>query len=216
MRNAGRVVTRTMLLEHVWGFPFRSADQHRREPYEPAALEAARRVRRRSDRDDPRRRLSDARRMAEPAVAAPPTASPSPMPAAFAAAILLLGVAVYFAADAEFRQQRDQAISTESRRPGRAKPATAWPRWRSEIAEREAANGDRPTSATRCSIAAGRRVAGSLDTPRPALGFSMIDFSDPTRGARSRARAARSISPTAAGWSSRSIRKRSRRSTALS
>ena len=37
MRNAGRVVTRTMLLENVWELHFDPAHQYRGNPYEPAA-----------------------------------------------------------------------------------------------------------------------------------------------------------------------------------
>jgi two-component system OmpR family response regulator len=36
MKNAGTVVTRTMLLEKVWGLPFRSADQRHRRAHVPA------------------------------------------------------------------------------------------------------------------------------------------------------------------------------------
>ncbi len=103
---------------------------------------------------------------------------------AFAAAILLLGVAVYFAADAEFRRQRDDQISAEladvARQPGRIGRA---------IAERERG---RTTGSFAYALfdPAGRRIAGHLDTPRPPVGFGMIVFQDPEEGPDSaRARA---------------------------
>ena len=37
MRHAGQTVTRTMLLENVWGLSFRSPDQRYRCPYQPVA-----------------------------------------------------------------------------------------------------------------------------------------------------------------------------------
>ena len=100
--------------------------------------------------------------------------------AAFAAAILLLGVAVYFAADAEFRQQRDQAISEEVAdltREGGAGPEMA-----REIAEREAAKATTQTFGYALFDPTGRRIAGSLDTPRPPAGFNMIEFQDAREG----------------------------------
>ena len=39
LRNAGRVVTRTMLLEKVWDLNFDPGDQCRGVPYEPLAVE---------------------------------------------------------------------------------------------------------------------------------------------------------------------------------
>ncbi|HEX7851813.1 MAG TPA: HAMP domain-containing sensor histidine kinase [Sphingomonas sp.] len=98
--------------------------------------------------------------------------------AAFAAAILLLGVAVYFAADAEFRRQRDQALSEEvadlAGEGNRANLAR-------EIAERETG---RATVAFGYALfdRSGKRVAGALDTPRPPTGFGEIIFRDPVEG----------------------------------
>jgi signal transduction histidine kinase len=99
--------------------------------------------------------------------------------AAFAAATLLLGIAVYFAADAEFRHQRDQAISSEIADLSQEGGA---PQLKQEIAEREAA---RATDSFGYALfdRAGRRIAGSLDTSRPPPGFSMIVFNDPIEGA---------------------------------
>jgi signal transduction histidine kinase len=97
---------------------------------------------------------------------------------AFIGAVLLLGVAVYFAADAEFRHQRDQAISAEVAdllREG------GGPELRSELAERR---GTRATGAFMYALfdPGGRRVAGMLDTTMPAPGFGMIVFNDPKEG----------------------------------
>ncbi|MEO5494998.1 MAG: HAMP domain-containing sensor histidine kinase [Sphingomonas sp.] len=108
--------------------------------------------------------------------------------AAFAAAILLLGVAVYFAADAEFRQQRDQAISEEV--ADLTREGDAGPEMAREIAEREATKATTQTFGYALFDPAGRRIAGSLDTPRPQPGFSMIEFQDAREGpefARARA-----------------------------
>ncbi|MGN6818419.1 MAG: ATP-binding protein [Sphingomonas sp.] len=98
--------------------------------------------------------------------------------AAFAAAILLLGVAVYFAADAEFRHQRDQALSEEVADLAGEGDGAELIR---EIAERETG---RATDAFGYALfdRAGKRIAGALDTPRPPLGFSEITFIDPIEG----------------------------------
>ena len=98
---------------------------------------------------------------------------------AFAAAILLLGIAVYFAADAEFRHQRDQAISVEIADLGQEGTGAKLTR---EIAERQA--GRTPQSFGYALFDRwGKRIAGGLDTQRPPLGFSMIIFNDPIEGA---------------------------------
>lgn len=98
--------------------------------------------------------------------------------AAFAVAILALGVAVYFAADAQFRGQRDRAIASEladlaqERNVGEVIE---------EIREREAARS--PGSFGYALFdRAGRRIGGSMKTGRPSLGFSMIVFDDPREG----------------------------------
>lgn len=98
--------------------------------------------------------------------------------AALAVAIVLLGAATYFAADAEFRQQRDSAISEELAELARngSGPALV-----AEITDREIAQ---PTDTFGYALfdAGGRRLAGALATPRPPLGFSRIAFDDPRRG----------------------------------
>jgi signal transduction histidine kinase len=98
--------------------------------------------------------------------------------AAFAAAVLLLGLAVYLAADLEFRRQRDQAISEEVADLAReTDPAELM----QEIAGREAT---RATDSFGYALfdTQGRRIGGTMDTPRPAAGFSMIVFRDPVEG----------------------------------
>lgn len=97
---------------------------------------------------------------------------------AFALAILVLGAAVYFAADAEFRSQRDSAIAEESEE---LRDEVDSVQLRREIAERES---DHPTAALGFALfdPAGRRVAGSLVTQRPAIGWSTITFIDPAEG----------------------------------
>lgn len=100
--------------------------------------------------------------------------------AAFAMAILLLGIAVYFAADAEFRRARDRAIADEMTAlmheggGGRAHLAA-------EVVEREKA---KATDSFGYALfdPAGRRIAGALDTTRPEPGFGMIVFHDPYEG----------------------------------
>lgn len=98
--------------------------------------------------------------------------------AALAAAILLLGTVVYFAADAEFRRQQDQAISIEVadliQEGGRGELAR-------EIAERE--KGRMPKAFGYALFDHdGKRIAGALETPRPQSGFSRITFDDPQEG----------------------------------
>lgn len=97
--------------------------------------------------------------------------------AGFALAILLLGTAVYFAADAEFRSQRDDAIGEEAVALARSEPASL----RREIAQREEARGsDRFGYAL--FDTAGRRVAGKLRTRMPQIGLGTIVFDDPREG----------------------------------
>ena len=99
--------------------------------------------------------------------------------AALAAAILMLGIAVYFAADAEFRHQRDERIAAElsdlAQEPGGIAGL------KDEIAERERG---RTTESFGYALfdPAGKRIAGRMDTTRPAPGFSMIVFRDPMEG----------------------------------
>jgi hypothetical protein len=66
MRNAGKVVSKTMILSHVWEYNFDSADQHRRRAGQPAAREDRSAVREEAAADGPRRRLrAEERRVSE-------------------------------------------------------------------------------------------------------------------------------------------------------
>ena len=97
---------------------------------------------------------------------------------AFAVAILLLGVTVYFAADAEFRGQREAALSEELSElamiPNRADLLH-------EIARRETSG---PISPFGYAVfdARGQRIGGALVTPMPAPGTRSIVFKDPREG----------------------------------
>jgi signal transduction histidine kinase len=98
--------------------------------------------------------------------------------AAFALATILLGMAVYLAADAAFRGQRDHAIAEElaelAQEGGRRGIMQ-------EIREREA---NRATAGFGYALfdPAGRQVAGTLATTRPVLGYSDVTFLDPIEG----------------------------------
>jgi signal transduction histidine kinase len=98
--------------------------------------------------------------------------------AAFALATIFLGIAVYFAADAAFRGQRDHAIAEElaelSEEGGRRGLMQ-------EIREREA---NRTTAGFGYALfdPSGRQIAGTLTTARPVLGFSDVTFLDPIEG----------------------------------
>ncbi|WP_242138073.1 HAMP domain-containing sensor histidine kinase [Sphingomonas sp. TREG-RG-20F-R18-01] len=98
--------------------------------------------------------------------------------AAFALAILLLGGAVYLAADSAFRTQRDSAIQ-EAIVALKSQPDLA--ALRREVSEREASAS---TEALGFAVfdRAGRRIAGSMVTSRPPLGWSTIVFRDPAEG----------------------------------
>ncbi len=98
--------------------------------------------------------------------------------AAFAAAMLVLGIAVYFAADAEFRHARDQAIAEEVAtllNEGRDGHLGA------EITAREAAKGPRAFLYALFDRS-GRRVAGALVVTMPAPGWGRVTFVDPSEG----------------------------------
>nr|WP_294814836.1 HAMP domain-containing sensor histidine kinase [uncultured Sphingomonas sp.] len=98
--------------------------------------------------------------------------------AAFALAMLLLGAAVYLAADAAFRGQRDRTVIEESTSLARETDPTEIA---SDIAERE-----RPGVHDAFLYALydpnGRRIAGTLDAPRPEPGLTTISFRDAREG----------------------------------
>lgn len=98
--------------------------------------------------------------------------------AVFAAAMLVLGVAVYFAADAEFRRSRDQAIAEEV---ATLLNEGQGGHLREEIASREAAEGPRAFLYALFDRS-GRRVAGTLHTAAPAPGWGRLTFVDPSEG----------------------------------
>lgn len=99
--------------------------------------------------------------------------------AAFAVAILLLGIAVYFAADAEFRSQRNAAIADELDELMRIEDPAAL---RRAITDREIAG---PTGGFVYALfdAYGKRIAGDLQTAMPEPGIATISFNDPHEGA---------------------------------
>lgn len=106
--------------------------------------------------------------------------------AAIAAATLLLGTAVYFAADAEFRSLRDEAISVELADLAHEGSGASLI---GEISQRQTGRSAEPFGYALFDRD-GKRVGGDLDTPRPAVGFSMIVFRDPAEGDdRARAKA---------------------------
>jgi len=100
---------------------------------------------------------------------------------ALALAIIALGCAVYIAADANFRSQQDGAIAEESAGLVRDFTDEGIGELRTEIAAREAGSS---SSAFGYALfdAAGRRIAGALDTPRPLAGWHDIIFIDPQEG----------------------------------
>lgn len=101
---------------------------------------------------------------------------------AFALAILALGIAVYFVADADFRHQQDAGIAEESAALMREFGEGGLPDLRHAIAKRET---QRAISAYGYAVfdASGRRIAGTLVTPRPNTGALDIVFADPEEGA---------------------------------
>lgn len=100
---------------------------------------------------------------------------------ALALAIIVLGCAVYVAADAAFRGQQDSAISEESAGLVRDFTDEGLGELRTEIAAREAGSA---TNAFGYALfdATGQRIAGSLDTQRPQAGWHDISFMDPREG----------------------------------
>lgn len=99
--------------------------------------------------------------------------------AACALAILLLGTAVYFAADTKFRLQQDSGLAEESEGLVREFREGGEPDLAQAIAKRE-----RGVSVYGYALfdRAGRRVAGLLETPRPGAGAVDIVFTDPKEG----------------------------------
>lgn len=98
--------------------------------------------------------------------------------ATFAMAILLLGVAVYFAADAEFRSQREAALRKETNELSLITDRADLIR---EIARRQSSA---PIDGFGYAVfdPAGRRIGGSLDAAVPRPGIGAIVFKDPREG----------------------------------
>ncbi|MBW8911468.1 MAG: hypothetical protein JF564_06205, partial [Sphingomonas sp.] len=94
--------------------------------------------------------------------------------AAFAFAILLLGTAIFFVADAEFRQQRDGVLSEEMEDLANEGLGR---RLIHELEERGRLR-TRQDFAYALFDRAGRRIGGSLDIPRPPIGYSLVQFRD--------------------------------------
>lgn len=101
---------------------------------------------------------------------------------AFAFAIVVLGIVVYFAADAAFRGQQDARIVDESGEVVRAYHNRDLENLREAISRREAG-----TLAKTYGYAlfdrSGRRIWGSMRTTMPAVGLRDISFDDPSEGA---------------------------------
>lgn len=106
---------------------------------------------------------------------------------AFALAILLLGVAVYIAADAQFRRQQDAALIDEATALTHEFNEGGLPEIRGAIARREGGSTINVYGYAMFDHA-GRRVGGGLDAPMPPTGLQDIVFRDPLEGA-DRARA---------------------------
>lgn len=101
--------------------------------------------------------------------------------AAFALAILLLGIVMYLVADTDFRRQQDGLLTREAMNLAHEYDEGGIPDISQAITKREA--GNRLTEFGYALFdASGRRVAGALDTQRPPLGIVDIMFRDPTEG----------------------------------
>jgi signal transduction histidine kinase len=94
--------------------------------------------------------------------------------AVFALAILLLGTAIFFVADAEFRRQRDGVLSEEMEdlaNEGLGQKLVH------EIEDRSRLR-TRHDFGYALFAPAGDRIGGSLDIARPPLGYSLVHFHD--------------------------------------
>lgn len=100
--------------------------------------------------------------------------------AAFALAIALLGIAVYFAADADFRRQQDISIAEETAELVRSYQIEGANDLIETITARQASGAHAFGYAV--FDRNGRRLAGALRTPRPGPGWRDIVFTDPNEG----------------------------------
>lgn len=101
--------------------------------------------------------------------------------AAFALAVAVLGVAVYFAADAAFRGQQDDALTDETAELVGAYRAQGLDDLREGIAERTRSGGVNSFGYALFD-GRGRRVFGDLDLDLPELGLRDVMFHDPVEG----------------------------------
>ncbi len=101
--------------------------------------------------------------------------------AAFALAVVLLGVAMYLVADADFRHRQDAMLQQEAANLAQEFGEGGFHEIAKAIAAREAGSSINPFGYALFDRA-GRRIAGSLDMRRPALGLGTIAFQDPTEG----------------------------------
>ena len=101
--------------------------------------------------------------------------------AALAFAIVLLGTAVYVAADASFKSEQDASIAQESAALVEEYRKQGIGELRTEIALREAGH---PTNSFGYALydSSGRRIAGALNLPRPSAGWADVTFLDPDEG----------------------------------
>lgn len=101
--------------------------------------------------------------------------------AAFALAILMLGIAVYYAADADFRSQQDVGIAEEAAGLMREYQEGGMPDLADAISKREAHTS---VDGYRYAVfdAAGRRIVGALVTQRPNPGVQDLTVADATEG----------------------------------
>lgn len=99
----------------------------------------------------------------------------------FALTIILLGVAIYFAADASFRRQQDSQIAQETESLVRDFNDEGLKELQESIEARETAS---PTNSFGYALfdMNGARLAGSLQSPIAPLGWSNVVFEDPREG----------------------------------
>lgn len=98
--------------------------------------------------------------------------------AAFAAAMLLLGIAVYLAANAEFRRQRDAVLAEEMEdlsQEGLGRKLIREIDLRGRLRTRR-------DFGYALFDPSGRRIGGRLDVQRPPAGYSTVSFGDPREG----------------------------------
>ena len=101
--------------------------------------------------------------------------------AAFALAVVLLGVAMYLVADADFRRQQDRLLKQEAANLAQEYDEGGLHDIGRAIAAREGGSSINPFGYALFDRS-GRRIAGSLEMHRPTLGLGTIVFQDPTEG----------------------------------